>query len=355
MVYLLDAWVNYWRKFTDSERAACTDQYTQLNLHISQKHQIKRYKSTEPVEEWGKIDLNDFGKFRLIGQPLVSVNSAHSGDDKGNPPATAVDIGPLGTTPTAVINTAAQNVGMWRPCDGDIIHFQLRRTPCAAQSLSIQSDPPFKLLVTDPLGRRIGFDSTTKTVINEIGPAAFYTGFDTGLTQFIDIGGSLPGAYLIQPVDVTGGTYDLSILRLNEDTDILASQSASGIASQNQVISPITISVPWQAEIDIKPGDSTNATNPRSRGNIPVAIMSTPQFDARTINPPSLSFGRTGDEKTFDVCHVEDIDKDGLQDLVCHFETQGTGFGSGDSEGILKGLTVDGTPVIGRDSVRIVP
>jgi hypothetical protein len=256
MVYLLDAWVNYWRKFTDSERAACTDQYTQLNLHISQKHQIKRYKSTEPVEEWGKIDLNDFGKFRLIGQPLVSVNSAHSGDDKGNPPATAVDIGPLGTTPTAVINTAAQNVGMWRPCDGDIIHFQLRRTPCAAQSLSIQSDPPFKLLVTDPLGRRIGFDSTTKTVINEIGPAAFYTGFDTGLTQFIDIGGSL---------------------------------------------------------------------------------------------------GRTGDEKTFDVCHVEDIDKDGLQDLVCHFETQGTGFGSGDSEGILKGLTVDGTPVIGRDSVRIVP
>lgn len=129
----------------------------------------------------------------------------------------------------------------------------------------------------------------------------------------------------------------------------------------------------WQGEltcaikvnIDIKPGDDTNSINPRSMGSIPVAILSTDEFDASDlVNCDTLTFGRTGDENSLarrsgkheaPHCSVEDVNNDGLPDLVCHFTTQETGFESGDTEGVLKGQIRDGTPIEGVDSVRIVP
>jgi hypothetical protein len=51
---------------------------------------------------------------------------------------------------------------------------------------------------------------------------------------------------------------------------------------------------------------------------------------------------------------VEDLDGDGLADLVCHFETQKAGFDSSSVEGILKGSTTDGSGITGSDAVRTV-
>ncbi len=88
-----------------------------------------------------------------------------------------------------------------------------------------------------------------------------------------------------------------------------------------------------------------------------VAILSTPDFDATTeVDKSSLTFGRTGDEDSLARCtrSNEDVNGDGLLDVVCHFRTQDTGFQSGDTEGILKGKTVDNVPIEGRDAVRIV-
>ena len=45
----------------------------------------------------------------------------------------------------------------------------------------------------------------------------------------------------------------------------------------------------------------------------------------------------------------------GYWTYVCHFNTPQTGFQKGDTEGILKGKTVEGIPIRGTDSVRIVP
>lgn len=63
-----------------------------------------------------------------------------------------------------------------------------------------------------------------------------------------------------------------------------------------------------------------------------------------------------GDELSSAFCNKspEDVNGYGRQDLVCHFETQKTGFRSGDTEGILRGRTKDGVPIEGRDSVNIV-
>lgn len=111
-------------------------------------------------------------------------------------------------------------------------------------------------------------------------------------------------------------------------------------------------------DTDIKPGSDPNSINPNSKGKIPVAILSTEDFDATTeVDRESLTFGRTGDEDSLAKCtkSTEDVNGDGLDDLVCHFNTQDTGFEQGNTEGILKGLTNDGIPIEGSDSVRIVP
>ncbi len=106
-------------------------------------------------------------------------------------------------------------------------------------------------------------------------------------------------------------------------------------------------------EIDIRPHMKHNII--WKRGLIPVAIFSAPGFNAPD-EIDWLAFGRTGYEDSLRFCrrHTRDINRDGLQDLVCVFRTKKTGFQCGDTEGILKGQTVDGIPFEGRDSVKIV-
>lgn len=108
-------------------------------------------------------------------------------------------------------------------------------------------------------------------------------------------------------------------------------------------------------QIDIKPRGTPNSINPTSTGRTPVAILSAPDFNATlAVDVSSLTFGRTGDEPSLGFCSIpEDVNGDGLLDLVCHFTTRSTGFKAGDTVGILKGQTLDGVNIEGRDSVKI--
>jgi hypothetical protein len=109
--------------------------------------------------------------------------------------------------------------------------------------------------------------------------------------------------------------------------------------------------------MDIKPGGVPNSINSRSTGRIPVAILSTSAFNAPSrVNVTSLTFGRTGSELSLSFCNTssDDVNSDGLPDLMCHFKTEATGFLSGDAVGVLKGSTVDGLSIQGSDSVNIV-
>src|SRR5207249_12334770 len=67
--------------------------------------------------------------------------------------------------------------------------------------------------------------------------------------------------------------------------------------------------------VDIFPRNTFNPMNPKSRGSIPVAILSSAGFNAPgEIVTDSLTFGRTGDELSLSFCAERglDVNSDGL-------------------------------------------
>lgn len=52
---------------------------------------------------------------------------------------------------------------------------------------------------------------------------------------------------------------------------------------------------------------------------------------------------------------LEDVNSDGLLDLVVHVATDALQLSETDTEAILEGQTFEGTSITGVDSVRVVP
>lgn len=109
-----------------------------------------------------------------------------------------------------------------------------------------------------------------------------------------------------------------------------------------------------EVEIDIKPGSFPNSINPRSKGVIPVAILTTDTFDATTVDSTTVLFGPTGTEAAPVQSALEDIDGDGDTDMILHFNTQETGILCGDASAFLMGETLGGQAIEGADSIKTV-
>ena len=127
--------------------------------------------------------------------------------------------------------------------------------------------------------------------------------------------------------------------------------------SRNHRVRRVEPSSVIQVQIDIKPGSNHNSINTKSKGVIPVAILSDASFDAPgEVDTSSLTFGTKGEEISLKKCAKdgEDVNGDGLLDLVCHFSTQATEFSVGDTEGVLKGSTIGSVAIEGSDAVHVV-
>ena len=105
--------------------------------------------------------------------------------------------------------------------------------------------------------------------------------------------------------------------------------------------------------VDIKPGSFPNSINIKSMGVVPVAILGTPEFDPTTIDPTTLAFGPDGASAVS--YSIEDVDGDGLLDLIAHFAQKATGIACGDTAAIISGETFSGLSIDGADSVNPVP
>ncbi len=103
--------------------------------------------------------------------------------------------------------------------------------------------------------------------------------------------------------------------------------------------------------VDIKPGSDRNSINLKSKGVVPVAVLTTDGFDASDINPGTVQFAGATPVR----CTQEDVDQDGDLDLLCHFKTQDLDLDENSTEATLTGSTYASQPVVGTDAVNIVP
>jgi len=119
----------------------------------------------------------------------------------------------------------------------------------------------------------------------------------------------------------------------------------------------IAAPVVTEVHIDIKPGSFPNSINLGSQGTVPVAILSTPTFDARTVDPLSITLASATvalKGKGTPMASFQDVNQDGLLDLVVHVDTQALQLTVGDTVAILEGQTFDGRRIRGSDTVRVV-
>lgn len=160
------------------------------------------------------------------------------------------------------------------------------------------------------------------------------------------------------------GTYIVAVTDFLRQLDEFGRPTSSSLGefsngSYTLIISGVSgTAVPptQQISIDIKPWIRTIAPiNPKSRDPIPVALLSSAEFNALEVDRSSLTFGAEGTEASFVRCGKEgrDVNGDGRPDLVCLFDNQVAGFEPGDLEGIVKGTNA-GRPFEGRGRLKVV-
>jgi hypothetical protein len=103
--------------------------------------------------------------------------------------------------------------------------------------------------------------------------------------------------------------------------------------------------------IYIKPGGNPNRFNLKSKGVVPVAVMTTDDFDASTIDPETVLFAAVAAVRWTE----EDVDFDGDLDLLFHFKTQELKLDKDSTVETLTGFTYDGQAIKGTGRVNIVP
>jgi hypothetical protein len=120
----------------------------------------------------------------------------------------------------------------------------------------------------------------------------------------------------------------------------------------------LTIQVkPLPVAVDIKPGSTTNPINPKSKGTIPVGVLSGIyegiNFNATSIvfeslqlaGTPAMPIGKSS----------KDLDKDGDLDMVFHFKTQTIQWSNLTTQTCLSGRTNNGVYFEACDNIKIVP
>lgn len=147
---------------------------------------------------------------------------------------------------------------------------------------------------------------------------------------------------------------ELEVEQLLEDCPAIAGNFfdlAFSATTQGPVSGPGNV---LNIQIDIKPGSFPNSINPGNKGVIPVAILTTSTFNATLVDPLSVRFGPGGATEIHNTGHIEDVNGDGKNDLVLHFDTQSSGIHCGDTSASLTGQTFGGQAIKGSDSIVTV-
>jgi len=195
--------------------------------------------------------------------------------------------------------------------------------------IKVHGDPPFSWLTDGSCGA-IFTNTGLKIILHE--------------AEIPSPGDEPQRLFCIYAADVPAGYY-----KLGATYDGSGSRSFYGIAAVKLV------------DIDIKPGSYPNCINLGSNGVVPVAILSSADFDATievdrdTVELAGAGVAVRGKNNKL-LAHEEDVNDDGLLDLVCQVETENLDPGTfQDGYAVLTGKTIGGQDIEGMDEITIVP
>ena len=165
--------------------------------------------------------------------------------------------------------------------------------------------------------------------------------------------GAVRPRFKVEPYGANMGITDDQVILLTFEGNLQVSPRQCGDVQPLKAVS-----------IDVKPGNDCNrvACGAGARGQITVAVLTTKDFDAATIDPTTLRFGpggaveshfssagrdgrRPGGEGNRSHRHLRDVDCDGDVDFVAHFDAKDAAFACGDTIADLTGSTMDGTAI----------
>ena len=212
--------------------------------------------------------------------------------------------------------------------------------------------------ILNPLGG-LAYDGSTMYAVSAGGAGSLYTidlatgaatlvgatGFAMTALEFGDDGAlyglprprSVSVNHLLRIDTVTGAGIDLGLL---------AGAPGNGLVSLTATPPPLVV------RIDIQPGNPENPVNPRSRGVLKVAILTSDDLDASRVDAGTVRFGPGA--ATPVRYRLDDVDHDGLWDWVLKFNTQDAAISCGDTEAILTGQTFDGIQISGTEHIKTV-
>ncbi len=145
-----------------------------------------------------------------------------------------------------------------------------------------------------------------------------------------------------------------TILQVTTSFAPVYSGPAANVASLTLPVPRFVIPV-ISVGIDIKPGAFPNTINLKSGGTVSVAILSTLSFDARTVDPLTVTLAGAsvkvkgqGDP----MISVQDVDGDGLLDLIVRVNIDELQLSATDTQATLTGQTFNGQAITGVDTVK---
>jgi len=105
-----------------------------------------------------------------------------------------------------------------------------------------------------------------------------------------------------------------------------------------------------EVDVDVLPSDSANVVFPNKTGELPVAVLSSAEFDVTQIDPVTLRFGPA---EGAPVGAAEVIEVDDLHgvDMKLLFRVEESGIACEDTEVTLSGETYAGEQVTGTDTI----